>query len=435
MSPRIVPRSPAAAALLLAASLLFPAVGSCQLAGTQPDNLSMSEQLNVIRSLETIFPESMGFRVHAPLEPRGGTREDYSRLVKAYRVIVPPEITMTEAARRFTAGSSPFTRCIDTEQDVGFLPVTPVGYSGAPVTAKLDKKIVDVHFLTVNMDRWLIWARDCYFLLLKSDRDTPIQEYAAEVSQYLRRTDFGDEKPPELKASSFGVQQEADLFGGYENQRHSAPEFEELSSACKEIDLDVAEGMSSFTAAEGAVSWLVDHSGKTTFSDRDQADLQRAFYDFVDEGRDTRELRALTPEILESLEPGRYFFAVDAYGRVRFGQMRWTPDQGRDVIWAERLKSYECLLFPGQPVKAAGEFEVAWGERVLEANLTGATAPTPRIVSVNAFSSYYYYRPDEKDLEGRLKGKSDSYLRSVGHFFKALRGMGYDPEEVRVSKF
>jgi hypothetical protein len=428
-------KTAALSALLAAAAMLAPAPADSQLAGKQPDDLSESRQFEVIKALEAVFPESKGFRVNAPLDPVGGTPGDLARLVRAFRVIVPLDVTVTQAAQKLISSSSPFVRYVDIEQDTGFRPAIPVGYAGVPVTAKFDKKIVDIQFLTVNMDRWLIWARECYFPLWKGDRDTPMQEYAAAVSQYLRKHDFGDEGVPPLETSSYGAPKRADLFGGYDADRHEAPDFQEFSQECKEMDLDIAEGMTDFTAGESAVEWLVDHRGKSEFQDRRQADLQQAFYDFADEGRDFQELRALTPETIEGLEPGRYFYAVDVYGRVRFGKMRWTPDQGQQGIWRERLKSYECLLFPAQPIVAAGEFEIASGEDVLEADLSGAAAPARRLASVNGFSSYYYYRPDENNLEKQMEGRSDDYLKSVGHLFKALQDMGVAVQEPRISKF
>ncbi len=435
MRASIVLRTATLSALLVAAVPFWPAPAVCQLAGTQPDNLNASRQLEVIKALEMAFPESEGFRVNAPLESVGGTPGDLARLPNAFRVIVPMDVTVTEAAQELIAAGSPFVRYMDVEEGTGFRPAMPAGYAGVPVTAKFRGKIVDVQFLTVNMDRWLIWARECYFPLWKGDRDTGIQEYAAAVSQYLRKHDFGDKGVQPLDTSPYGAPKEADLFGGYDPERHESPVFQEISQSCKEMDLDIAKGVTSFTAGESAVEWLIDHRGNAEFHDKSQADLQHIFYDFVNEGRDFQELRALTPAELEGLEPGRYFYAVDVYARVRFGPMRWTPDQGQEGLWRERLKSYECLLFPGERIVAAGEFEIEPGNPVLEANLKGAATPATRLASVNAFSSYYYYRPDESNLKGQIKGRSDDYVMNVGHFFKALEDMGVAFQEPRVSKF
>lgn len=435
MKRKTVFRIAATLTLLFASAFVLPSPGECQLAGTQPHNLNMSERSHVLKSLERIFPESMGFRVHAPMEPVGGTCEDMTRLVSAFRVIVPENVTVGEAARRFTAGDSPFIRYIEIEKDTDFLPVLPVGYAGVPVTAKLDKKIFDVHFLTVNMDRWLIWARTCYFPVWKGDRDTAIQEYAAEVSQYLRRTDFGDNKPPELDPSKVGAPQKSDLFGGYKSERQGVAEYQQFVSANMEMDIDPVEGVMSFTAAPGAVEWMIDHRGKEPFEDMNQGDLQRTFYNFVMDGRNFQELKTLTPEVLATLDPGIYFYAVDRYGRVRVCSMRLDPRKGQEGLWEERLKSYECLLFPGQDVAAAGEFEVVSEGQALQASLKETAVPTHRISAVNAFSSYYFYRSDDKNLEKQIQRRSDDYLRTVGHFLKALEGMGIEPVGVHVSKF
>lgn len=426
---------PGLIALALVWSLVLPETAESQLAGTKPDKLDDSEVSHVIGSLEKIFPESMGFRVHAPLSPESGSFGDTERLVKAFRVIVPKDITVVEAARRLTTGDSPFARFLEMEHDTGFLPVMPVGYAGVPVTAKLGKKLIDIQFLTVSMDRWLIWARTCYFPVWKSDRDTPIQEYAAEVSQYLRGTDFGSEDDAELDPSAVGAPEKADLFGGYESKRHQPAKYEELVAANKEMDLEIATGVTSFTAGESAVKWMIDKRGDDSYTDPRQAQLQKIFFDFIAEDRDFQELRTLTPNVIEKLNPGRYFYAVDKYGRVRFGPMYLTPQEGKAGLWRERLKSYECLLFPGQEIVATGEFEISTGEEPLEASLTGGYAPKRRMSSVNAFSSYYYYRPSDKNLERRIEGESDSYVRNIGHLFERLEDMGIEIREVKVSKF
>jgi hypothetical protein len=115
--------------------------------------------------------------------------------------------------------------------------------------------------------------------------------------------------------------------------------------------------------------------------------------------------------------------------------MYFTPEEGQVGLWRERLKSYECLLFPGQEIVAAGEFEISTGEGLLEASLTGGSTPTRRISSVNAFSSYYYYRPSDKNLEGWIEGESDSHVTNIGHLLERLEGMGIEIGEVKVSKF
>lgn len=428
-------RVPVLIALALVWTLTLPATAESQLAGTKPDKLDDSEVLHVIGSLEKVFPENMGFRVHAPLSPESGCFGDTERLVRAFRVIVPKDITVVEAARRLTTGDSPFARFLEMEQGTGFLPVMPVGYAGVPVTAKLGKKLIDVQFLTVNMDRWLIWARTCYFPVWKSDGDTPIQEYAAEVSQYLRGTDFGSGGDTELDPSAFGAPEKADLFGGYESERHELARYKELVAANREMDLEIATGVTSFTAAKSAVEWIIDKRGDDTYADPRQAQLQKVFFKFIAEERDFQELRTLTPYVIEELTPGRYFYAVDKYGRVRFGPMYFTPEEGQAGLWRERMKSYECLLFPGQEIVAAGEFEISTGKGTLEASLTGGSAPKRRISSVNAFSSYYYYRPSDKNLEGRIEGESDSHVRDIGHLFERLEDMGIEIGEVKVSKF
>lgn len=423
-------------ALSMFCGLFIATAGQCQLALQNPDNLNKSEELFVLESLQALYPEAMGFKVEAPLEPDDGTREDFARLLKAFRVVVvPPHVTVSEASRRLLQKGSPFTQVLDHGEQGEFLPQAPVGYSGALASARLKKKLIDINFITVNMNRWLLWARENYFPVWQGERDTSMQEYAAAVSQYMRRNDFGNVNNEEPKASELGAPSKADLYGSIAVSSADAGEFLSLVLAHKEMDMHLAKGVMSFVAGEGAIDWLVGHSGKTRFEHRSQAHMQRIFQSFIEEGRSFLELMSLTPEIIEGLEPGRYFYAVDDYGRVRFGLMKTREDGDPMSVWTERMKAYECLLFPGQPVLAAGEFLITEDAPPLEAGLDGASYPAGRLVSVNAFSSCYFYRPGDKRLKKQVKDMSDKFLVSTGHFLNALKEIGITANGIRISKF
>ena len=426
----------AATAICVLCGLFAPGEGRCQLALENPDNLNESEQLSVLRALHDLYPEQMGFRVEAPLEPKGGTSEDFQRLLKAFRVVVvPPHVTVTEASRRLLQKGSPFKRVLDHGEEGEFLPEAPVGYSGVLASARFNKKLIDLNFITVNMNRWLIWARENYFPVWQGERDTPMQEYAAAVSQYMRRNDFGNVESEEPKAAASRAPSKADLYGSVGAQSHDTEEYATTVLAHSEMDFHLARGAMSFTAGTGAIDWLTDHSGKDRFEDKKQAHLQRTFQAFIEDGRSFTELRTLTPEILGELDPGRYFYAVDEHARVRFGPVRANEDQDPKTLWKERMKGYECLLFPGQPIVAAGEFTVAEETPPLEADLEGAPSRATRLASVNAFSAHFFYRPGDMRLKKQVKDRSDDYVVSIGHFLSSLKKMGISPEGIRISKF
>jgi hypothetical protein len=426
----------AAVATFVLCGLLAPGRGLCQLALEDPDNLNESERLSVLRALQDLYPESMGFRIEAPLEPEGGTREDFQRLLKAFRVVVvPPHVTVTDASRRLLQKGSPFKRVLDHGEEGEFLPEAPVGYSGVLASARFDRKLIDLDFITVNMNRWLIWARENYFPVWQGERDTPMQEYAAAVSQYMRRNDFGKVETEEPKAAACGAPSKADLYGSVGTQDYDTEQYASTVLRHNEMDFHLARGVISFTAGAGAIDWLTDHSGKDRFEERSQAHLQRTFQAFTEDGRSFMELRTLTPGILEELDPGRYFYAVDEYGRVRFGPMPTKEGLDPKSLWKERMKGYECLLFPGQPVLAAGEFTVEEEIPPLEADLEGSPSRATRLASANAFSAHFYYRPGDMRLKKQVKDGSDEYVESIGHFLRSLKTMGISPAGIRISKF
>jgi len=426
----------AAAAVFVLCGLLAAGEGRCQLALEDPDDLNESERISVLKALHDLYPESMGFRIEAPLEPEGGTREDFQRLLKAFRVVVvPPGVTVTEASRRLMQKGSPFKRVLDHGEEGEFLPEAPVGYSGVLASTRFNKKLIDLNFITVNMNRWLIWARENYFPVWQGERDTGMQKYAAAVSQYMRRNDFGKVETEEPKAADSGAPSKADLYGSVRAKDYDTEEYASTILAHRETDFHLARGVMSFTAGAGAIEWLADHCGEDRFEDENQAHLQRTFQAFVEDGRSYLELRTLTPEILGELDPGRYFYAVDEYSRVRFGPMRTNEDQYPESLWKERMKGYECLLFPGQPILAAGEFTVEEEIPPLEADLEGTPTRSTRLESVNAFSAHFFYRPGDKRLRKQVNDESDDYIVSTGHFLSALKEMGVSPVGIRISKF
>jgi hypothetical protein len=426
----------AAFALSVFCGLIMATAGNCQLSLQNPDNLNTSERLLVLESLQALYPEEMGFKVEAPIEPEGGTREDFARLLKAFRVVViPPHVTVSDASRRLLQPGSPFKQLLDHGEHGEFLPEAPVGYSGVLASARLNKKLVDLNFITVNMNRWLIWAKTHYFPVWKGERDTPMQEYAAAVSQYMRRNDFGNINTEEPKASALRAPRKADLYGSVGAWSVDPGEYSSIVLAHREMDFHLAKGVMSFVAGEGAIDWLTGHGGKTRFYENNQAHVQRIFQSFIEEGRSFLELRTLTPELIKELEPGRYFYAVDEYGRIRFGSRNTNEAKDPMSLWTERAKAYECLLFPGQPVLAAGEFLIAEDAPPLEASLSDYSSAPARLRSVNAFSGYFFYRPGGKRLKKDVRDMSDKYLVSTGHFLKALRRMGVPPDGIRISKF
>jgi hypothetical protein len=127
--------------------------------------------------------------------------------------------------------------------------------------------------------------------------------------------------------------------------------------------------------------------------------------------------------VLSGLAEGEYFYAVGLNGKIRFAlEMPREQVQRIEEETGRRLpRANHAFLFPGEPVLTAGAFFV---ER----------SPEARIAAVNTQSGHYFYSNVSPTVREDISVRSDRYLLTVGHFFKALDREGICHEGVLVSK-
>jgi carbamoylphosphate synthase large subunit len=82
-----------------------------------------------------------------------------------------------------------------------------------------------------------------------------------------------------------------------------------------------------------------------------------------------------------------------------------------------------ALLFPDQPLLAAGRFEVL----IRDNHRTLRT--------VTAWSDHFYYSPRSTTMKQDIMDRSDAFLPTLGHLFASLKEMGVPLAGLRLRKF
>ena len=151
--------------------------------------------------------------------------------------------------------------------------------------------------------------------------------------------------------------------------------------------------------------------------------LQYEYQKFFARGGDVRVMFTLTAEVAKTLKPGEYFYGVSPSGKIRCGYE--IPREEVDRIERETGKKVaranHAFLFPGEPLLTAGAFFVE-GEDV------------PRITHVNAHSGHYFYSNVSGTIRHDIAVRSNQYVLTLGHFFRALDRLGISYDSVLISK-
>ena len=152
--------------------------------------------------------------------------------------------------------------------------------------------------------------------------------------------------------------------------------------------------------------------------------IQSEYRKFFERGGDMRVMETLTEVGFDTLRSGEYFFAVSLDGTIRFGRelLRSEVERLEEETGRKVPRANHAFLFPGEPILTAGAFFI---ERDV----------SPRIVKVTAQSGHYFYSNVSPSIREDIAERSDHYLITLGHFFKALNDLGINYSNVLVSKF
>jgi hypothetical protein len=429
MERRVVPLTAVVVAVLVAVSA--QAGPKDPIAGEAFDRLVESQNTALQDWLETRFSGIEGYAVTGPLDPGfdPGTKAD----------------TLYTVPRVLCAGRERFHRAVLTLQTVPNSSRSPnldaFGITGLPGTlVNVDWGGGDATVLVTTYQslRWLIWWRRVQTTTGAQGSAQDLRRYASTVAAYLASdggiapqapadsSRAGDSEPDVVPpaAVDYGLPEWADLYPpkpayvieGYEN-------YKDYLRAHSDVETWFADGVLAFVPSDSLLQVLERDAPDTAWPNKEAPLLQYEFANYFQRHGLLDEITTLTREVLSGLAEGEYFYAVGLNGKIRFAlEMPREQVQRIEEETGRRLpRANHAFLFPGEPVLTAGAFFV---ER----------SPEARIAAVNTQSGHYFYSNVSPTVREDISVRSDRYLLTVGHFFKALDREGICHEGVLVSK-
>lgn len=273
---------------------------------------------------------------------------------------------------------------------------------------------------SVNHSRLMIWRNNWRVL-----QDSDSAGYLEAVSDYLYSLDTGWLDAPEPKAVDYGLPDSLDFYApppdyviqGYEDYLN-------FLHAHDTIRLDFAYGLTEFVPSDSLWDAMIENAPRAAWPNKEWPMLQHEYKKFFERGGDVRVMQTLTHEGFDTLSAGEYFFAVSVAGKVRFGRelLREEVERIEEATGKKVPRANHAFLFPGEPVLTAGAFFI------------DSTADGHRLSHINAQSGHYFYSNVAPTIREDIPLRSDEYLTTLGHFFKALDDLGIPHDSVVVSK-
>jgi hypothetical protein len=365
--------------------------------------------------LRNLFPESEGYAVLGPIDPLFHDGSGLEQIFHNPRLVCT-NISTLEIARsrlREKFGNQWKERLNEVQ-----------GFHGVTVYLGRSGDTDQLCIMTVNQVRWLIWAQrlvNDYEVSLDGD---PYRRYAEALGEYLAAIDQGQPNPPTPKAADFDIPLTHGFYApppdyvidGYQNykdhlHRHAG------------IETDFAHGILAFIPTDSLLDALKSNAPATAFPNKEAPMLQSEYRKFFRRGGDLRIIQTLTKVGFDTLTTGEYFFAVGLNGTVRFGRelLREEVKRLEDETGRKVPRANHAFLFPGEPILTAGAFFVKRDS-------------IPHLVEVNGQSGHYFYSNVTPTIREDISTRSNSYLLTLGHFFRALDRVGIAYEGILIRK-
>ena len=391
--------------------------------GTAYQTLVTAQKPDFQKFLATIVDEKQGFVITGPLDALF-RQSPGKNLFHSHRIICPDMETLQVLLERIFNDS--LLAVIESQiclmEDC---PGEPVGYRGALLKIKWQESEVLLQLNTIQQTRWLIWA---YKFLNEPEVTIPHEKwglYASSLSQHLYAAARHWDDFPAPQALTFGLPGRIDFY--LEPPRkiiRSEGIFKQMLADNRGIYSDFAKGLNSFIPGDSLLNKLKENATAEAYPNKNTTLLQHQYSQFMDGGGHLTDMQTLSKEVFDNLESGEYFFAVGLSGKIRFGKNIAT-ESGSDSVNADSsalIAGNQAFLFPGEPVLTAGFFTVEQGS-------------PPRLVTVNVYSEPYFYSNYCRDIEDNISRRSNHYLLTLGHFFKALDRLGIACDGISISKF
>jgi len=169
---------------------------------------------------------------------------------------------------------------------------------------------------------------------------------------------------------------------------------------------------------------MKSHASDVAYPNKEHRALQKEFQKYFARGGSLNTMMTLTKAVFDTLPDGEYFFGVGVTGKVRFGRELTREEVERIKIETGKKapRANHAFLFPGEPLLTAGAFFIEREE-------------VSKIVQITAGSGHYFYSNINNSIKTDVSDKSNAYLLTLGHFFKALDGLGIEYSDALIRKY
>ncbi len=394
------------------------------ISGARFDSLLQAQNEKFQGYLESVFGEEDGSVVTGPLDPFFKGKKDAEQLYHSVRIICPdieileniPDILQKDSLLTIGQSTIYLHQC-----RLDF----PVGYRGALlyITWQGDTYLLQCN--TIQQTRWLIWVKG---ILAGKDNTIavmPLEAYSREVSDYFYGTDRGWNDIKIKNAVEFGLFDTLDfnrevpeyVIEGYQNyknylRRHAA------------VYTGFASGILAFVPSDSLLKAMKKRVRNMAFPNKEYRALQAEFEEYFARGGSLKSLHTMSKDIFDTLPTGEYFFGVGVTGRIRFGRELTREEVDRiEVETGQKApRANHAFLFPGEPLLTAGAIFIERDE-------------SSKIVEITAGSGHYFYSNISKSIRSDISEKSDEYVLTLGHLFKALDKLGIEYSGVLIRKY
>jgi hypothetical protein len=361
------------------------------------------DDTSLMRFITDILPDSTYFCIAEALNPYRNAAAETALLFTTVRIVCPDLAAMQQAVRVLKDCKEIKIKKLRHDLEKA-RSSDPAGYRGLTIRFVWQDQEKSIQLLTFQQLRWLLWANTILPSDAKADTKAG-RSYAIAVSDYLDAIDRGESPAKVPLAANFGLPERFELYQTLKDDEIV------FTDSVAEITTSFATGITAFAPTDITLVELKHLATNETFSESDRSMFQWQCREFFSSGQGLADIKTLSSESFQKLEPGQYAFAVGADGGVRFARIAPNAQQ-----WSQFP---HALLFCNQPVLTSGNFVIERDTVV-------------HIAKINVCSH---------TLMGNLKSLteprqvSDQRLFTLGHFFQALDRLGIPYHSILISKF
>ena len=375
----------------------------------------------IMQTLLKVFPEENGRFVDEPFGSIESMPKEARPLFGTFRVVVPtPDDIEKDLARLFASSSEfPIKKITRYDKNPG-APGLP-GFRGAWCQTEDDDQ-VGFSIVTINQNRFLIWAKMGYYPAFANDSINPKvrDQYARDVSQYLAGIDMRVPDNEVPQASGRGLPEWMGLYTSSHSWEYLDSLWQVLRSS-QEIQTWGISGVTAFVPDEETLQRISRAAADSVVYDQDPEQLQGHLQRIID--GEVELYISATPfgskglvDLLHGGLMGDFDFAIDRFGRMRYCSQPAEGDRGMSVT----------CLFPATPILSVGSFAVS------RADESGVMSHSRVQTSLSPSLSTYFHSWTRPMSRERIVLGAQMHLYSLGHFIKVMEAAGVRMGELLI---